>query len=335
MATMRDVARLARVSITTVSHVINGTRFVSPDLRARVLEAMGLLRYRPNMLARSLRLKQSRIIGLLVPDNMNPFFAQLSRVVEDSGFAAGYSVILCNSDGKLEKEQAYIELLAAKQVDGIILIATGGDDQIIELLCQTGVPFIMADRRPGTAKVDMVLVDNFGGGYRATRHLLGLGHRRVACIAGPHEAAPSADRVGGYRAALQEVGIEPDEALVVRGDFLRHGGAEAMCQLLELAEPPTAVFACNDLMAIGALSTLSERGLRVPADVSLVGFDDIPDARLTSPPLTTVAQPIEEIGRRATEMLLERVTSKEPIPHRRLLLDVALVERGTCAPRET
>jgi LacI family transcriptional regulator len=330
---MRDVAQRAGVSVTTVSHVINGTRFVSPELQGRVLEAMKALRFRPNMLARSLRLKETRIIGLLVPDNVNPFFAQVSRVVEDAGFEAGYSVILCNCDGKLEKELAYVDLLSAKQVDGIIFIATGGDKQIVDLLREIGIPFVMADRQVESADVDIVLVDNFQGGYQATRHLLALGHRRIGCITGPHEATPSADRVRGYRAALAESGFDEEEDLIVTGDFRHDGGELAMLQLLDLAEPPTAVFACNDLMAIGALSALWSRGLRVPENISLIGFDDIPEARLTIPPLTTVAQPIAEIGKRATEMLIERASSQAPISRRQVTLAVRLVERGSCAVR--
>ena len=330
---MRDVAKQAGVSITTVSHVINSTRFVSPELRGRVLEAMKALRYRPNMLARGLRLKETRIIGLLVPDNVNPFFAQVSRVVEDVGFMAGYSVILCNCDGKLEKELAYVDLLAAKQVDGIVFIATGGEKQIVDLLSEIGIPFVMADRQIENADVDMVLVDNFGGGHRATSYLLSLGHRRIGCITGPHDATPSADRVRGYRAAMRDCGLDKIEDLIVPGDFRHDGGEKAMLQLLDLADPPTAVFACNDLMAIGALSALWSRGFRVPENMSLIGFDDIPEARLTIPPLTTMAQPIAEIGKQATEMLLERASSEVAIACRKVMLDVHLLERGSCATR--
>ena len=333
MATMKDVAELAGVSITTVSHVINETRFVSDELRARVLEAMEQLHYRPNILARSLRLGETRTIGLIVPDNANPFFAQIARAVEDAGFEAGYSVILCNCDGKLQKELAYANVLSAKQVDGIIFMATGGESEIVDLLREIGIPLVMADRRVDNADVDMVLVDNFRGGYEATKYLLSLGHRRIGCITGSSDATPSAERVEGYKRGLKEAGVPVDESLIVRGDFQYWGGEEAINRLLALEEAPTAVFACNDLMAIGVMSALRKRGLRVPGDVSVIGFDDILEACVTVPALTTVAQPINQIGRMATEMLVERIASKESRATRTIVLDVALVERESCGPR--
>ncbi len=333
MATMKDVAALADVSITTVSHVINETRFVSDELRTRVLEAMEELRYRPNMLARSLRLGETRTIGLIVPDNANPFFAQVARVVEDAGFDAGYSVILCNCDGKVEKERAYVGVLSAKQVDGIIFMATGGEVEIVDLLREIGIPLVMADRRLDNADVDIVLVDNFRGGYEATKYLVSLGHRRIGCITGPSDATPSAERVQGYRRGLEEAGIPVDESLIVRGDFQYRGGEEGIERLLALEEAPTAVFACNDLMAMGVMTALRKSGLRVPGDVSVIGFDDIPEACVTVPPLATVAQPIDQIGRVATEMLLERIASKESPGSRTMVLDVEVVKRESCGPR--
>lgn len=281
MPTMRDVAEQANVSVTTVSHVINGTRFVSEELRKRVLEAMKRLDYRPNILARGLRVGKTNTIGLIVPDNSNPFFAEVSRVVEDVGFDSGYSVILCNSDGNLDKELTYIDVLVAKQVDGIIFIASSSQSEHLRLLIDEKIPLVVADREMPDLDVDLVLVDNSRGGYEATKYLLELGHRRIGCISGPSEITPSAERIKGYRQAVSEFDVPFDENLIVRGDFQFEGGKRAMSQLLALPKLPSAVFICNDVMAIGAMGSIRSAGLKMPEDISIVGFDDISQASAT------------------------------------------------------
>lgn len=333
MATIKDVARLAGVSTTTVSHVINETRYVSDELRARVLAAMEELNYRPNVLARGLRRGETKTIGLVVPDNSNPFFAEVARIVEDIGFENGYSVILCNSDGNLEKEAAYVNVLIAKQVDGVIFIAAGSKYEHLHELATAGIPVVVADRDIPQTLADVVLVDNEQGGYDATRYLLSLGHRRIACIAGPSDLTPSADRVHGYRRALGEFGVPIEEKWIVPGDFRYQGGEAAIAELLRLDEPPSAVFACNDVMAIGALRAVRSAGLQVPGDVSIVGFDDIPLASAVSPALTTVAQPIVELATLAAQLLMSRIQSdQQDGPKQRIVLDTELIVRGSCAP---
>lgn len=333
MATIKDVARLAGVSTTTVSHVINETRYVSDELRARVLAAMEELNYRPNVLARGLRRGETKTIGLVVPDNSNPFFAEVTRIVEDIGFENGYSVILCNSDGNLEKEAAYVNVLIAKQVDGVIFIAAGSKYEHLHELATAGIPVVVADRDIPQTLADVVLVDNEQGGYDATRYLLSLGHRRIACIAGPSDLTPSADRVHGYRRALGEFGVPIEEKWIVPGDFRYQGGEAAIAELLRLDEPPSAVFACNDVMAIGALRAVRSAGLQVPGDVSIVGFDDIPLASAVSPALTTVAQPIVELATLAAQLLMSRIQSdQQDGPKQRIVLDTELIVRGSCAP---
>ena len=334
MATIKDVARLAGVSITTVSHVINETRYVSDELRGRVLAAMQELNYRPNVLARSLRRGETRTIGLVVPDNSNPFFAEVARIVEDVGFEKGYSVILCNSDGSLEKEAAYISVLIAKQVDGVIFIAAGSKHEHLHELTAQGIPVVVADRDIPQSLADVVLVDNEKGGYEATRYLLSLGHRRIACIAGPSDLTPSADRVCGYRRAQEEAGISIEEGWIVPGDFRYQGGEAAAARLLRLGEPPSAIFACNDVMAIGALRTLQNAGLQVPGDVSIIGFDDIPLASAVSPALTTVAQPTAELSTLAARCLISRIQNdRDDEPRQRSVLETRLVVRDSCALR--
>ena len=333
MATIKDVARLAGVSTTTVSHVINETRYVSDELRASVLAAMEELNYRPNVLARGLRRGETKTIGLVVPDNSNPFFAEVARIVENIGFENGYSVILCNSDGNLEKEAAYVNVLIAKQVDGVIYIAAGSKYEHLHELTMAGIPVVVADRDIPQTLADVVLVDNERGGYDATRYLLSLGHRRIACIAGPSDLTPSADRVHGYRRALGEFGIPIEEKWIVPGDFRYQGGEAAIAELLRLGEPPSAVFVCNDVMAIGALRAVRSAGLQIPGDVSIVGFDDIPLASAVSPALTTVAQPIVELATLAAQLLMSRTQSdQQDGPKQRIVLDTELIVRGSCAP---
>jgi LacI family transcriptional regulator len=330
MSTMRDVAEEANVSITTVSHVINGTRFVSEELSNRVQKAMKKLNYRPNILARGLRVGKTNTIGLIVPDNSNPFFAEIARVVEDVGFDSGYSVILCNSDGDLDKELSYIDVLLAKQVDGVIFIASSSQTEHLSLLIRNDLPMVVADRESPNLDVDCVLVDNFRGGYEATRYLLELGHRRIGCIAGPSDLTPSAERVGGYRQALSEFGVPVDEELIVRGDFHFEGGKKAMHKLISLPNRPSAVFVCNDVMAIGAMGIARSAGLKIPDELSIVGFDNIIHSSVTWPPLTTVAQPIEDLAQMSTELLLQTISGSRGAEKKRIVLETELVIRDSC-----
>src|SRR5215208_3319272 len=207
MATIREVAEQAQVSVSTVSHVINHTRFVDPETQERVKHAIKVLGYRPNLLARSLRRRETRTIGLLVPDNANPFFAEFARVVEDAGFAEGYSVILCNSDRSETKEETYIDVLLAKQVDGLIVISATERGDLLQRVLNVGVPLVVVDRNLTSLSVSQVLVANEQGGYLAGRYLVELGHRRVGCIGGPSNANPSWGRVVGFTRALREAGI--------------------------------------------------------------------------------------------------------------------------------
>jgi len=332
IATIKDVAKQAGVSPTTVSHVINETRFVSEELRARVLEVMKELNYQPSAVARSLRRGETHTIGLIFPDNANPFFAEVARGIEDTSFEHDYSVILCNSDDNLRKELLYTNVLAEKRVDGILFVSAGNSTENTQALQERGIPLVVVDREVRGVDVDSVLTDNVHGGWLATHHLVELGHRRVGCISGPSDITPSADRITGYRQALQEAGISVDESLIVRGDFQYESGHWAARQLSAMDDPPTAIFACNDLMAIGAISAALELGRQVPATLSLVGFDDVRLASFVNPPLTTVAQPKYEMGVLAAQMLMERIKDKT-MPPRRHLLETTLVIRGSCRPR--
>lgn len=329
---MRDVAERAGVSVTSVSHVINQTRVVSDDIRERVLTAMDELGYQPNALARSLRRKETYTIGVIMTNSADPFFAEITRGVEDTCFEQGYNIILCNSDSDLDKELFYTNILTKKRVDGILFLAAGGKStEHIRTVQERGTPLVVIDRIIPNLAVDSVLIDNARGGWLATQHLIELGHRRIGCITGPSDLTLSAERVTGYRCALQEAGLAVDESLIVRGNFQYESGYQATRQFLVQANPPTAIFACNDLMAIGAINAANKQGWSVPTRLSVVGFDDIRLALYSNPLLTTVAQPKYEMGSIAITMLLERIHHPE-MPPAQKLLDTHLVVRESTAP---
>ncbi|MBM4428421.1 MAG: LacI family transcriptional regulator [Chloroflexi bacterium] len=326
MTTIREVAKKAGVSPTSVSHVVNNTRFVSEDVRERVQAAMRELNYRPNALARSLRRGETHTLGLILPDSANPFFAEVGHAIESAAFLLGYSVILCNTDNDEVKEYLYTEVLENKQLDGIIFVGAGEDRESISELVKNGLPLVVVDRDMGNLGLDTVTTENYQGGYLATQHLLSLGHQIIGCITGPSNITPSADRVTGYRSALQQAGFPVEESLLVRGDFHAPSGHSAALQLLQLTPRPTAIFVCNDMMAIGALRAASQLGLRVPEDVAIIGFDDIELASYISPSLTTVAQPKLEMGQLAVKLLFERMGDPS-LPPRHTVLATTLVVR--------
>lgn len=334
MVTIHEVADKAGVSSTTVSHVINNTRFVSEETRTKVLSAMEELGYRPNYLARSLRRGETYTIGLILPDSANPFFAEIGHSIEDVAFRQGYSVILCNTEGDLQKERRYIDVLCTKQVDGIIFVASGEHADSLQELQHLHIPLAVVDRLlSDSLEVDAVLTDNFEGGYLAARHLIQLGHQHIACITGPSNITPSAERVSGYREALQDAGLPIEEDLIVAGDFHPSSGRAATLHLLASTNPPTALFACNDLMAIGAISAAREANCPTPDCLAVVGFDDIELASYANPPLTTIAQPKKEICELVVSLLLERINNSDH-PARRYSLPGRLVVRGSCGARQ-
>jgi LacI family transcriptional regulator len=326
MATIRDVANLAGVSSTTVSHVVNKTRFVSEDVRLRVLAAMEELEYRPNALAQSLRSGYTHTIALLLPDSANPFFAELGRAIEMEAFKAGYNLILCNTEADFEKEDVYIDVLMKKQVDGVVFCSVGSRADSFHTLSNSKLPVVVLDRELPGIEMDTVVCDNRQGGYLATRHLLELGHRRIGCIAGPSQVTPSAQRVTGYRAALEEAGVLFDEGLVIRGDFHPEMGLLATRRLLKLKKAPTAIFSCNDMMALGILRAAAEFGASVPGDLSVVGFDDIELASYAIPSLSTICQPKVEMSSTVVKLLLERIANMK-LTARRIVLPVSIIVR--------
>jgi LacI family transcriptional regulator len=332
---MNDVARVANVSIATVSHVINGTRFVSAERAERVQTAMQELGYTPDATARSLRVGRTDTIGLVIPDNSNPFFAALARWIEEAGFEAGYTTILANSNERPDREHRYVSTLVSKRVDGLILSPSRGDHgTLARLLKNAGTPVVVVDREADLPDADFVLYDNEAGSYEAVRYLIELGHTSIGCVAGPADATSATERVTGFRKAMSEAGLPLPEHAVVEADFHFTGGREATARLLGTGERFTALFAANDLMAAGAIRELTERGVSVPKDMSVIGFDDAPLAEMISPSLTTMRQPLQEMAHAAVSLLLSRVTGTDgAMPTRRVLPTSLVIRESTAPPR--
>ncbi len=330
MTTILQVAKRAGVSPTTVSHVINKTRFVSEALTMQVQAAMDELGYRPNALARSLRRGETRTLGLILPDSANPFFAEIGRAVEVEAFQAGYSLVLCNTEDDALKEQVYTDVLSKKQVDGIIFASTGEQIDAMQKLLNQNLPLVLIDRHLPGIQADEVLIDNRLGGALAAERLVQLGHKELACITGPSHLNPSAERVTGFLAALETHGIQPATVRMERGDFHPESGYQAGVRLLsEPDKRPTAVFCCNDMMAIGLYRAAAELGLRIPDELSVIGFDDIELSCYLIPPLATITQPKSEIGHTAVTWLLERIKD-HTLPPRRQVFEPKLVVRKSC-----
>lgn len=308
MATIYDVARQAQVSPATVSRVLNGRTTVDPVMAARVQQAMRDLNYRPNAVARNLRLNQTTLWAVIISDIENPFFTSMVRGVEDVAQGAGFSVVLCNSDEDPEKESRYIAAALAERMAGVI-ISTSGRPAVINRLVEAQIPVVAIDRQLRGVNLDTVLVDNMHGAELATTHLLEVGYRRVACITGPRRISTAAQRLRGYQRALRSHGRQPADDLVRFADFREEGGYRAMASLLDESEPPDAVFATNNLMTVGAVECLVDRGVKVPAQFGVVGFDDIPWAHLVRPSLSTVSQPTYDLGRAAAVLLAERIAN--------------------------
>lgn len=333
MPTIADVARKAGVSVATVSRVINGTKFVSPELRQCVLQAMEELDYHPNLLAGSLRRGKSYTIGLIVPDTANPFFGEVAKAVEDVGFQNGYNVVLCNSNYDLERERSYIEVLLAKQVDGLVFIPCSSEiAHVRDLLAKMRGPVVIADRYTPELSTDSVTAANRVGGRLVAQHLLTLGHQRIGWIGRPEYLVHVQDRFIGFRETLAEQGVIVPDELCVRGGFSLEDGLRAARRLLSGPNPPTAIFAYNDIMAIGALRAAREMGLHVPDDVAIVGFDNIPQASFVTPQLTTVDHPKYHIGELATQLLIGRLRGEIEGDPQQHVLDVRLVVRESSDP---
>jgi DNA-binding LacI/PurR family transcriptional regulator len=312
MATIKDLAKEAKVSIATVSRYLNGKITIKNETKKRIDDAVTKLNYRPNYLARSLILNETETIGVVVPDILNPYFSGFARGVEDEAKKRKISVILCNSDNDVEKEKEYLNWLQYKNVDGIVLVSTGLNHEFLEGLITRGTKVVIAGRRIRNLAADFVSIANIAGAGDVVDHLIGLGHRNIAAIIVSNHISTSADRLKGYKIALKKAGIDYLKELVIDGKRFRYEtGYESMIKLLERTRDFTAVFAFNDLMAIGAINALQDSGISVPNQVSVVGFDGLKWGTWIRPSLTSFGVDPYEYGSKTGLLLLNRIAEPD------------------------
>ncbi|MFS4091199.1 LacI family DNA-binding transcriptional regulator [Streptomyces sp. AF1A] len=327
MASIKDVAAAADVSVATVSRVLNDHPSVSARARERVLAAVEKLGYRPNAVARSLRTDQTRTLGLVISDVLNPYFTELARSVEVEARLLGYSVIIGNADERPDLQDHHVRTLLDRRIDGLLVSPTDGCSPLMADAARAGTPMVFVDRWIAGTDVPVVRSDGRGAVRDLVAHLYGLGHRRLAIIAGPAATTTGRERIEAFREALAEHGLDLPDAYIGQGDFQAGSGRRVTEAFLDLPEPPEAVFAADNLMALGALDAVRARGLRVPDDIALVAFDDIPWFVHTDPPITAIAQPTGELGRAAVRALVDRIEGRTP---ESVTLPARLVVRRSC-----
>ncbi|MFZ0635587.1 MAG: LacI family DNA-binding transcriptional regulator [Candidatus Acidiferrales bacterium] len=313
MPTIKEVAKRAKVSVGTVSHVLTGAASVGPERRERILTAMRELKYHPNDIARSLKLSRSHMLGMVVSDITNPFFSQLVRGAEDAAMKRNYLLVTFNTDEQVEREKYVLTVLRQRRVDGVLLVvapARGKPYHVLELMA-LGTPVVCLDRVPRGVRIDSVTVENVGAARNCVEHMLDQGHRRIAILTGSLLLQTARARLQGYKEALSDRRIPIDGRLICEGNFREDSGFELALRLLSRPDRPTAVFASNGLMAVGVMKALAQMGLRCPQDVALASFDDLTLAELLHPPLTAVVQPAYDIGYQGATLLMQRIESGE------------------------
>ncbi|WP_406385232.1 LacI family DNA-binding transcriptional regulator [Streptomyces sp. NBC_01618] len=332
MASIKDVAAEAGVSVATVSRVLNSHPSVSPDARARVLAAVHVLGYRPNAVARSLRTDRTRTLGLVISDVLNPYFTELARFVEEEARALGYSVIIGNADERPDLQEHHVRTLLDRRIDGLLVSPADGSSPLMPGAAGSGTPMVFVDRWIQGVDVPVVRADGRDAIRDLVAHLHRLGHRSLAIIAGPATTTTGNERVEAFREALREHGLALPDAYIGRGDYRADSGRHITERFLDLPEPPGIVFAADNPMALGALDAIRARGLRVPRDIGLAAFDDIPWFLHTDPPITAIAQPTGELGRAAVRALVDIVEGRSP---QSVTLPARLVVRSSCGEHDS
>ncbi|MBN1314498.1 MAG: LacI family DNA-binding transcriptional regulator [Anaerolineales bacterium] len=325
-----DVARRANVSVATVSRVLTKKTPVSEELSERVMQAVKELGYQPSRVAQSLRKKTSSILGLIISDIQNPFFTSLVRAVEDAAYQYNYGIFLCNSDEDIEKESFYIDLLIAEQVSGVVISPSQERNNPSKKLLDAGIPVVSVDRRMLDLEVDTVVIDNVESSRALVNHLIEDGHRQIGAILGSDNITTGRERRLGYSAALKDHGILPVEEYVLTGQPKKEFGFDCTNRLIDLENPPTAIFAGNNLIAMGALMAIQSRGMVIPDEIALVAFDDLDWTALVRPAITVVKQPTYRLGASATDLLLRRIEDEDR-PIAEVVLKPPLCIRQSCA----
>lgn len=329
MATIKDVARIAGVSTTTVSHVINKTRFVAETTQKKVMDAVEELNYAPSAVARSLKCNTTSTIGMLVTQSNNPFFAEVIDGVESYCYRQGYTLILCNTGGIFEKQRDYIRMLAGKRVDGLLVMCSDLTEDLCKMLdAHPDIPKVIMDWGPENSKADKIIDNSEEGGYLATKYLIEKGHTKIACLSGHFDKVACIERIRGFKRAHEEANLEFNQDWILEGNFECDTAVIAAEKIIAMKERPTAIFCFNDIMAMGLMSRLQQAGIRIPEDISVIGYDNIDLTPYFSPPLTTIHQPKRRAGKTALEILLARIKDKDHEP-RTFEMQPELVERAS------
>ncbi|WP_249963507.1 HTH-type transcriptional repressor PurR [Histophilus somni] len=311
MATIKDVAKMAGVSTTTVSHVINKTRFVAKETEQQVLQAIKNLNYSPSAVARSLKVNTTKSIGMIVTTCETPYFAEIIHSVEELCYRQGYSLFLCNTQNNPEKIKNHLDMLAKKRVDGLLVMCAEYTQNSLDLLAAfKDLPMVVMDWGPFNENTDLIQDNSFSGGYIATKYLIDNGHKDIAIISGELTKTTAITRYQGFEKAMQEANLTINPDWIMEGFFEPEDGYECMNKILVQDKLPTAVFCCNDVMALGAVSAIGEKGLKVPDDISVIGYDNIHASRFFSPPLTTIHQSKSRLGVQAINLLFKRISEK-------------------------
>ncbi|CAN7644093.1 LacI family DNA-binding transcriptional regulator [Rhizobium sp. LjRoot254] len=327
---MLDVAATAGVSVATVSAFVNGTVPVSSELRGRIEQAIRSIGYKRNAIARSLKMGTTRTIGLVIADITNPFFTDVTSVIQDVLHRSGYALMLCCTDEDPAMQDEQISLLLDRMVDGLIIAPAGDDHALERILSRADIPTVLIDRICSGTNADEVVLDNQRAVQDAIEYMIGLGHRRIGYISGSLDTSTGTGRLAGYRVALEKAGLPVRDELIRIGNFRERDAYTAAMELLLQPERPTALFSANNLMVIGVMKAIRDLGLRCPDDVSVSSFDDFPWADVFQPNLTTIAQPVQAIGEQAAQLILDRIAHRNERPPRRVVLTGRLMIRDSC-----